>query len=105
MPTAIHGHLIEASAAPRTGERVDEIASIGNLVIEQILSGEVPPTDYVQAHDEWVLVLAGRATLDVDGDPLELAPGDWVLLPSGTPHRLSEATPGTSWLAVHLHRE
>ncbi len=31
---------------------------------------------------------------------VELGPGDWVLLPAGTPHRLVETEPGTKWLTV-----
>lgn len=97
------GRLLEPWSAPRTGERVDELTRIRNLVVEQILSGELKrPVDYVQEQDELVVVLAGDAALDVAGERLELAAGDWVLLPAGTPHRLLRTAPGTSWLAVHL---
>ena len=74
-------------------------------MIDQIVSGHVEPADFLQAHDEWVLVLSGEATLDVDGDLRELGTNDWVLLRAGTPHRLLTAQPGTTWLAVHLHPE
>jgi hypothetical protein len=56
MSDVTSGHLLEPSDAPRHGERVERIARIGNLVIEQILSGQVKPAHYLQAHDEWVLV-------------------------------------------------
>ena len=49
------------------------------------------------------MVLAGGATLEVDGERVELEARDWLFLPSGLPHRLVETEPGTSWLAVHLH--
>ncbi len=69
--------------------------------VEQILSGRLAaPQDYVQDHDEWVVVLAGGAVLEVDGVAHELGVGDWWLLPAGTPHRLVRTEPGTSWLAV-----
>ncbi|MDQ4070715.1 MAG: cupin domain-containing protein [Actinomycetota bacterium] len=75
-----------------------------NLVVEQILSGRTLELHtYVQAQDEWVVVLAGRAVLEVDGERLALGPGDWLFLPSGVPHTVLETDPGTSWLAVHLH--
>lgn len=74
-----------------------------NLVVEQILSGVVEPVDYVQDQDEWVVVLDGAAVLEVDGEHCDLARGDWMLLPAGTPHRLVSTRPGTNWLAVHLH--
>jgi cupin 2 domain-containing protein len=95
--------MLDPSAAPATGERTDELLRLRNLAVQQILSGELEePVDYRQDHDEWVVVLAGSAVLIVDGERVELAPGDWVLLPGATPHRLEEAEPGTSWLAVHL---
>ena len=50
--------------------------------------------------DEWVVVLAGSATLVVEGERLELRVGDWVLLPAGTRHTLARTEPGTHWLAV-----
>ena len=105
MPGVISGRLLEPSGAPPSGERVEKIASIGNVRIEQILSGHVEPTEYLQGHDEWVVVLVGAATLDVNGVIRELGAGDWVLLPAGTPHRLLRTQPGTSWLAVHLHAD
>lgn len=70
--------------------------------MEQILSGALgAPVDYDQDHDEWVVVLNGRATLVVGDAPLDLVAGDWVLLRAHEPHRLLETEPGTSWLALH----
>jgi mannose-6-phosphate isomerase-like protein (cupin superfamily) len=36
----------------------------------------------------------------VAGTPVELRPGDWVMLPARTPHRLLDTEPGTNWLTV-----
>jgi cupin 2 domain-containing protein len=107
MTTASHpvtrGRLADRAAAPARGERTDELVRHGNLVVEQILSGTLDgPADYVQEQDEWVVVVAGGAVLEVGGERLELAARDWVLLPAGTPHRLVSTEPGTEWLAVHL---
>lgn len=99
----IRGRLRPPDEAPAHGEDADELVRVQNLVVEQILSGTVEPTDYLQDQDEWVVVLAGAASLDVAGEVHELAAGDWLLLPAGTPHRLLRTQPGTSWLAVHLH--
>lgn len=77
----------------------------GQVVVEQILTGRMEgPTDYLQDRDEWVAVLHGLAELDVGGEAVELAPGDWVLLPAGVPHRVVRVEPGTSWLAFHIGR-
>jgi cupin 2 domain-containing protein len=100
---AATGRLADRSAAPERGERTDEVVRHRNLVVEQILSGTLDgPADYVQQQDEWVVVVAGAAVLEVGGERRELAARDWLFLPAGTPHRLVSTEPGTEWLAVHL---
>jgi mannose-6-phosphate isomerase-like protein (cupin superfamily) len=99
---AVRGRIFSADDAPERGERTRDLAHIGSARVEQIVSGELPePVGYMQAHDEWVVLLGGGAILEIDGERLELAAGDWVLLPARTPHRLVETVPGTVWLAVH----
>ncbi|NDL57919.1 cupin domain-containing protein [Phytoactinopolyspora mesophila] len=99
----VRGRLRDVSAAPPQGELTEDIVSVRNLVVEQILSGSVEPVDYVQDQDEWVVVLDGAAVLEIDGERHDLVRGDWMLLPAGTPHRLVSTQLGTNWLAVHLH--
>jgi cupin 2 domain-containing protein len=95
------GRLQDADAAPQRGEVVETVAVVSGVRIEQVLSGELAaPIDYVQDHDEWVVVLAGGADLVVEEKALTLAPGEWVLLPGGVAHRLVSTIPGTSWLVV-----
>jgi mannose-6-phosphate isomerase-like protein (cupin superfamily) len=101
MASPVRGRLLPPAGAPDTGERTHELARVGGAVVEQILSGRLDaPADYLQDTDEWVVVLAGSASLEVDGEMLELTAGDWVLLPAGTPHRRVETAAGTSWLTV-----
>lgn len=101
--TWTRGRLLAPTDAPVSGETTHELARSGAMVVEQILSGaSTGVADYLQEHDEWVVVLAGAATLEVGAERLPLTTGDWVMLPAGTPHRLVETTPGTSWLAVHV---
>jgi Cupin domain len=96
------GSLAEASAAPARGEHTVELVAAAGLVVEQILSGPLAgPADYLQDHDEWVVLLAGGARLRLDGLEHRLAAGDWLLIPAGCPHTLLATEPGTSWLAVH----
>lgn len=101
--SVVRGRLQEPSDAPLHGEQVVELARVRNLVVEQILSGQVESVDYCQDQDEWVVLLHGAAVLEVQSERLDLVPGEWVLLPAGTPHRLVHTEPGTSWLAVHLY--
>jgi len=96
-----HGRLAPPGEAPAVGERVVALATAEGFAVEQILSGRLDePQDYAQDHDEWVVILAGRARLEVEGEVHELASGDWWLLPAGTRHRLLRTDPGTAWLAV-----
>lgn len=100
----IRGRLLNESAAPSNGERIEELLQLRNLSVRQILSGRLDaPIDYCQDDDEWVVVLAGSAVLEVGGERVDLGVGDWILLPAGTPHRLVRTDPGTNWLAVHLY--
>ena len=102
MNRVVSGRLRPSSDAPAVGERSEHIAQLGGVVVEQILSGAMAaPVDYDQDHDEWVVLLSGGATLDVGGERLDLAVGDWVLLPAHVQHRLVETVPGSSWLALH----
>jgi cupin 2 domain-containing protein len=113
------GRLSDPVGAPATGEVTDAIARVGGLgghdgrgglggnggvVVEEIRSGALAaPVDYCADVDEWVVVLAGAATMVVAGETLELVAGDWVLLPADTPHTLVRTDAGTHWLTVTAH--
>ncbi len=106
MPAFRRGHLTDPSRAPSTGETVEEVFGLHGVVIEQILSGELAsPVEFDQDHDEWVVLLDGGAELELDGERCQLVPGDWVLLPRQTPHRLVRTDPASRWLAVHFAGE
>jgi cupin 2 domain-containing protein len=95
------GRLAAPDAVPSEGERTVDLVAAAGFTVEQILSGRVSTQiDYVQDHDEWVVVLHGSALLEVDGEPFRLRAGDWVLLGAQVPHRLVRVEPGTSWIAV-----
>lgn len=99
------GRLRPPSDAPAEGERTDRLVvdGHGEAVVEQILTGRVDtPVDYLAPRHEWVAVLHGGAALDVGGEHVELAAGDWVVLPADVPHRLLEVDEGTSWLTCHF---
>ncbi len=96
------GRLLDAWCVPARGERVEELVRFAHVAVEQILTGPLDgPVDYLQPWDEFVVVLAGSALLEVDGEAVELGTGEWLLLPAAVPHRLIRADPGTNWLAVH----
>jgi cupin 2 domain-containing protein len=75
--------------------------------IERIVSyGQGSPEGfwYNQPEDEWVLLLKGSATLDLNGRMVNLTPGDHLLIPAGLRHRVvkTDLEEPTIWLAVHL---
>jgi cupin 2 domain-containing protein len=99
------------AAIPRelTDELVERLLDMDRFTVERIVSRghRTPPaTWYDQEQDEWVLLVEGSAVLRIDGlpTPLTLQPGDHVLLPAHTRHRV-EWTPAerdTVWLALHF---
>ncbi|MWV18010.1 cupin domain-containing protein [Pseudomonas sp. L-22-4S-12] len=99
-------NLFSDAAAPRQGERFDTLLSQRNLQIERIVSSAViTPQQYVQAQDEWVLLVRGEAVLQVAGERVALKAGDHLFLPAGVAHTVERAAEGSLWLAVHLHPE
>ena len=100
----LHQGSLDTDPAPSTGERFHELARMHNVVVEEIVSSASPePVEYRQVQDEWVVVLEGAAVLEVEGDEVRLARGDWLLLPAETPHRVLMTEAGTRWLAVHVY--
>jgi len=85
------------------------LAESPQVRIERIVSlGHASPPDfwYDQPQAEWVLVLRGEARLEFDDveQPLEMRPGDFVLIPAHRTHRVAwtSSTEPTIWLAVHF---
>lgn len=103
MTTSVQaGALDDAGDEPEIGETTTEIVRVDGFRVEVIASGVVhTPVEFIQAHDEWVLVLEGVAVIDLGGVDHELSAGQWLLVPAGAPHRLVSVQPGTRWLAVH----
>jgi len=91
-------------SAPTTGERFDTLFENEKVRIVRIVSSDkVEPELYIQQEDEWVVVLEGEATLDMDGEQIRLGKGDTLFIPAGTPHRVTSTAKGTLWLAVHIY--
>ena len=88
-------------------ELVEKLIEQDSFRLERIVSrGQNSPPDfwYDQDEHEWVVILAGKAQLQIDGleQPVILNPGDTCNLPAHTKHRVAWTAPNqdTIWLAV-----
>ena len=108
VPSAptMHHNLLHPLPSARTAEVFETILSIPHGRLERIVShGQASPPGfwYDQPEQEWVFLLQGAARLGWEhGPPTELSPGDCVLIPAGTKHRVEWTTPDepTVWLAL-----
>jgi cupin 2 domain-containing protein len=100
------GNLLEQ--LPRAlQESLETVTSRGEVRFERIVStGQASPTDfwYDQNENEFVVLLAGAATLRIEGEEcvLEMRPGSFVEIPAHRRHRVecTQTDPPTIWLAV-----
>jgi cupin 2 domain-containing protein len=98
------GNLFDDTAPPVQGERFETLLQHRNLQVERIVSSSrISATQYVQAQDEWVVLLRGTATLNVAGAQVDLRAGDYLFLAAGVAHTVERVSQGALWLAVHLH--
>jgi cupin 2 domain-containing protein len=89
-------------------ELVEPLIQTASLRLERIVStGHVTPPGewYDQERPEWVLLLSGAATLRFEQEqaPIALRPGDHLLIPAHSRHRVEWTDPEqpTVWLALH----
>jgi len=96
-------NILENIKIPEKGEIFDILNQTGNVKIERIISsGNIPEKIYVQDHDEWVLILKGRAELKVDGENIHLEEMDYLFIKKNIPHKVLNTENGTLWLAIHV---
>jgi len=101
------GNLLDQLPRALQGENLETVISRGEVRFERIVStGQASPPDfwYDQNENEFVLLLAGAATLRIEGEEcvLEMRPGSFVEIPAHRRHRVefTQADPPTIWLAV-----
>jgi cupin 2 domain-containing protein len=100
------GNLYLNVSPSQDGERFDTLLTHKGLVIERIVSSSrITLHEYIQSQDEWVALLQGEALLDVAGKKVALKSGDYMFLPSNTPHTVLSVSDGAIWLAIHLHEQ
>ncbi len=77
-----------------SGFRLEHIASKG--------AASPPGFWYDQDKPEWVALLRGHATLEFEDERLTLKPGDSLLIPAHTKHRVADTSSDAVWLALHF---
>jgi cupin 2 domain-containing protein len=97
--------LPDASAS----EVIDTVISARGVRLERIVShGQASPDGfwYDQDEAEWVLVVSGKACLEIEGQAGDhvLAEGDSIFLPAHCRHRVTWTDPArpTIWIAVFI---
>jgi len=97
LPEGIHEEVFETLLS-RPGIRLERILSKGHTTPEGIW--------YDQPEDEWVLLLKGRARLEIEGQTelVPMAAGEYLWLPAHCRHRVVWTDPDepSIWLALHL---
>jgi putative monooxygenase len=82
-PDVRRGGEIRTLLSPRTVGSVS-----GFLGRVDIAPGERIAEHYHPYSEEFIYLVAGDLAVDLDGEPRKLAPGDALLIPPGTRHRL-----------------
>lgn len=103
--------LIEYANETLTEERFETIMMGKSFRMERIVSdGQASPDGfwYDQEQNEWVLLVSGSATLEVELEgeleQVDLQPGDYLLIPRHQRHRVvcTDKQRKTIWLAIHF---
>lgn len=105
-PSMSSFNLFESEPLESPEELFETLLKCKNVLIERIQS---PPDTrsalYRQKQDEWVCLLQGEATLELENRTLKLHTGETLFIPGGTPHRVLNTSqdPLCIWLAVHIN--
>lgn len=112
VSTPVINNFFSYSHHPRTEEIFDTLLSTDSVKIERILSQGQHTSEGIwleQDFHEWVMLVKGAARLSFkdSSELFEMKPGDYLLIPANTPHRVEWTDPNKEslWLAVHLKKE
>ncbi len=75
----------------RFRDKTNPLWLFGDIVIQRIVAhGECSSEGYwrTSTTDYWILLFAGSAVLDMDGEELSLDPGDCIAIKAGLKHRV-----------------
>jgi len=101
-----HGNIFSGVRTIQGEEQFQSLLETSSVRIVRIVSeSHQSPAGfwYDQSQTEWVMVLRGEATLELEGGEfVELKTGDYATIPCHKKHRVHRTAPRTIWLAVHV---
>lgn len=107
--TALGANVLAPVSGGRAAEATETLAAGPGVRIERIVSmGHASPDGfwYDQAEAEWVMIVSGRARLQIAGQDgaIDMGLGDTLLIPAHCRHRVAWTDPKqpTVWLAVFV---
>ena len=96
-------NLFRFTPPPKDSEIFDTLLQRKNVTIKRIVSNTLTtPQTFKQECDEWVCVLEGEATLEMDGQIFQLTKGDTLFIPAKREHTLLKTQQIVVWLAVYI---
>lgn len=88
---------------PNKGEDFTTLLEKENIKVVRIVSSDnLEDKDYCQEEDEFVILLKGKATLNIDGKNKILTKGDTLYIPAKTKHKVLSTQKGTLWIAIYF---
>jgi quercetin dioxygenase-like cupin family protein len=93
-----HGRAVYGG--PVWGTETDDL----NATILEWRAGGGPPEHVNAERDVVLVVLAGSATVEVDGEAREAGAGEVVVLPKGARRRIAAGPDGVRYVTVHRRR-
>ncbi len=89
---------------PEIGEDFTTLFEKENIKIVRIVSSDNLETkEYCQKEDELVILLEGRAQLEIVNKKVILERGDTLFIAANTPHKILQTQKGTLWIAIHIN--
>ncbi|WP_281951542.1 cupin domain-containing protein [Nitrosophilus kaiyonis] len=88
---------------PIIDENFDTLFENKNIKIQRIVSSNIDtPKEFLQKENEWVILLKGEAEIEMNNKKYNIKKGEYIFIPSNTPHKLLKTKEGTLWLAIHF---
>ncbi len=96
--------IFDLADLPVAGEVEETLLHYRNVKIKRIISSDrLEVNSFVQKEAEWVALMAGSATIEMQGICYNLTKGDTLFIPPLTHHTITSVEDGTIWLTVHIY--